>query len=142
MGCWRQRKGKENTDYFAKELKAGENAQGDAVIVDINMNGILDKEDIGYRASNFTDVDVNIGQSYTKVKGSLTHTGGFIRPLKPVRKMNALDIFKELTGKKSTNDMKNYSIEGKNMKSIFERKAFEPIKRYVDPNPATWTPRI
>ena len=33
--------------------------------------------------------------------------------------------------------MKHYSIEGENMKSIFERKAFEPIKRYVDPNPAT-----
>lgn len=36
-------KGKGQTDYFAKQLKAGESAQGDAVIVDTNMNGKIDR---------------------------------------------------------------------------------------------------
>ena len=45
-------KGKGNTDYFAKQLKAGESAKGDAVIVDTNMNGKIDKDDTAYRSSN------------------------------------------------------------------------------------------
>jgi len=45
-------KGKGNTFYFAKQLKAGESAKGDAVIVDTNMNGKIDKDDTAYRSSN------------------------------------------------------------------------------------------